>query len=68
MAIHLGKHYLEGQEDKPQEHNHTIRVVGTLPDYSASSAEWSKQFAPDTVQQLAQPKVINADDIEVVDE
>lgn len=67
MAIHLGKNTLDGQEDKPQEHNHTIRVIGTMPDYGATSAEWSKQFAPTTVHQLAQPKVINAEDVEVVE-
>ena len=46
MAIHLGKHEL-GQHDKPQEHVHTHRVVGTMPDYDATSEQWRKrQFAP----------------------
>lgn len=48
MAIHLGKHYL-GQDDKPQEVHHLHRVVGTLPDYDATSADWQRKFAPDPV-------------------
>ena len=48
MSIHLGKHYL-GQDDKPQEVHHLHRVVGTLPDYDATSADWQRKFAPDPV-------------------
>lgn len=48
MAIHLGKHFL-GQDDKPQEVHHLHRVVGTLPDYDATSADWQRKFAPDPV-------------------
>ena len=65
MAIHLGKHYLE-QDDKPVEHNHMHRVVGTLPDYNASSEEWARQFAPSALQQHSKPISIDVEDAEVI--
>lgn len=67
MAIHLGKHYL-GQDDKPQEVHHLHRVVGTLPDYEATSADWQRKFAPDPVidggtlieQEVEEAQVVDA--------
>jgi len=64
MAIHLGKHYLE-QDDKPVEHNHLHRVVGTLPDYNATSEEWARQFAPSALQHK-KPIELDVEDAEVV--
>lgn len=62
MAIHLGKQYL-GQRDDAVEHRHVHQVVGTMPDYDQSSAEWRRQFAPDTVQKIGQ----EIEDAEFVD-
>ena len=69
MAIHLGKHYL-GQDDKPQEVHHLHRVVGTLPDYDATSADWQRKFAPDPVidggklieQEIEDAEIVGSDD------
>ena len=67
MAIHLGKTVL-GQKELPQEVNvtKTIHVVGAMPNYQQTPADWQKQFAPDTsAPQLPKPDVEEA---EVVDD
>ena len=64
MAIHLGKHYL-GQKDDVQQHHHVHQVVGTMPDYDATSAEWRAQFAPSAMQERIEAADI--EDAEVVD-
>jgi hypothetical protein len=63
MAIHLGKHFL-GQKEDTQEINHNIRVVGTLPDYTASADDWKRQFAPSALQAVEAPKPSRANVIE----
>jgi hypothetical protein len=63
MAIHLGKQHLD-QRENPVEHNHTIRVVGTLPDYGGNADDWKRQFAPSALQAVPAPDVIDAEVIE----
>lgn len=65
VAIHLGKHYL-GQHDRPVEHNHRVAVVGTLPDYSQSSDDWAKSFAPTPLQDKV--KALDIIEAEVVED
>ena len=64
MAIHLGKHHL-GQKDDAQEVNHTIRVVGTLPDYEGGADEWRRRFAPTPLQVVDAPKASRGELVEV---
>lgn len=68
MAIHLGKHYL-GQNDKPVEHHHLHKVVGTLPDYEQGADDWAKNFAPDAVNQIEEARRIEMDveEAEIID-
>ncbi len=62
MAIHLGKQDLN-QRDDAVEHRHVHQVVGTMPDYEASSDQWRRQFAPETMQPM---RAIDVEDAEVV--
>jgi len=39
------------------------QVVGTMPDYEASSDQWRRQFAPETMQPM---RAIDVEDAEVV--
>lgn len=56
MAIHLGRQFLN-QKDGTVEHNHTLRVIGTLPDFKNQSGDdWSRQFAPESTRVIAQQK------------
>lgn len=65
MAIHLGKQYLD-QRDNPVEHNLTISVVGTMPDYDTTSDDWKRQFAPSPMQGVTQqkPTILEAEVVE----
>lgn len=65
MAIHLGKHIL-GQTDKQEVNvNHTVHVVGTVPEFGGSLDTWKKQFAPKTgAEALAAPVAMPAIDVD----
>jgi hypothetical protein len=62
MAIHLGKQDLN-QRDDAVEHRHVHQVVGTMPDYEASSDQWRRQFAPEALQPM---RAIDVEDAEVI--
>lgn len=64
MAIHLGKHELE-QTDKPVQHEHTHKVVGTLPDYNATPEAWRRQFAPSGVQAITDSSIVDVEPVAV---
>ena len=69
MAIHMGKQYL-GQDDKPQEHVHTHRVIGTMPDYDMAPEEWKEKFAPSGIDQIDYARRVEAavEDAEIVED
>lgn len=61
MAIHLGKHHL-GQKDDVVEHNHTHRVIGTLPNFTNQSIDdWKREFVPEPVRAISDANVIDAE-------
>ena len=65
MAKHLGQQYL-GQKDKSEvEHTHKHAVIGTLPNYDASSDDWKRQFAPQGVNKIEEQRRIEADVVDV---
>ena len=66
MAIHLGKHYLE-QNDKPMEHHHLHRVIGTMPDYEQTPEQWAANFAPEPVLEHHKHIEMEVDDAEIVE-